>query len=90
MANLKGNISFFVLNPASCVNQIVERYQCKKTAPELLSITNALAFKPIIRSTGMRGLRHFDQTWRQSRKFWLYHLKLWANSSRLFAFTRKN
>ena len=31
----------------------------QKTAPELLSITNALAFKPIIRSTGIEGIKTF-------------------------------
>ena len=65
-ANLKGNIKFFVAEPPQVlVNQMEERYQnAKKLLPELLSVTNALAFKPIIRSyEGIEGIKTiFDQT----------------------------
>lgn len=64
--NLKGNVKFFVAEPPQVlVNQMEERFQsAKKLLPELLSITNALAFKPIIRSyEGLEGIRTiFEQT----------------------------
>lgn len=64
--NFKGKVKFFVAEPPQVlVNQTEERFHsAKKLLPELLSITNALAFKPIIRSyEGLEGIRTiFEQT----------------------------
>lgn len=64
-ANLKGNVKFFVAEPPQVfVNQVEEKFvRAKKILPELLSVTNALAFKPIIRSyEGIEGIKTiFDQ-----------------------------
>ncbi len=59
-ANLKGNVKFFVAEPPQVfVNQVEENFvRAKKILPELLSITNTLAFKPIIRSyEGIEGIK---------------------------------
>lgn len=65
-ANFKGKVKFFVAEPPQVlVNQMETQYQsAKKLLPELLSITNALAFKPIIRSyEGLEGIKTiFEQT----------------------------
>ncbi|MEK9159937.1 MAG: helix-turn-helix domain-containing protein [Patescibacteria group bacterium] len=65
-ANFKGKVKFFVAEPPQVlVNQMEEQYQsAKKLLPELLSVTNALAFKPIIRSyEGIDGIKTiFEQT----------------------------
>lgn len=65
-ANLNGNTKFFVAEPPQVfVNQVEEKFiRARKILPELLSVTNALAFKPIIRSyEGLEGIKHiFEQT----------------------------
>lgn len=65
-SNLKGNVKFFVAEPPQVlINQIEERLeQAELLLPELLSITNTLAFKPIIRSyEGLEGIKSIlDQT----------------------------
>ncbi len=65
-ATLKGRIKFFVAEPPQVlINQIEERFErAKELLPELLSITNILAFKPTIRSyEGLDGIRSiFEQT----------------------------
>jgi len=64
--NLKGNLKFFVAEPPQVlVNNMESKYQeAKKILPELLSITNIYAYKPIIRSyEGISGIKNiFDQT----------------------------
>lgn len=58
--NLRGNVKFFVAEPPQVfVNQVEEKFaRAKKILPELLSITNTLAFKPIIRSyEGIEGIK---------------------------------
>lgn len=64
--NFKGKVKFFVAEPPQVlVNQREQQYQsAKKLLPELLSITNALAFKPTIRSyEGLDGIKSiFEQT----------------------------
>ncbi len=65
-SNLKGNVKFFVAEPPQVfVNQVEEKFiRAQKILPELLSVTNALAFKPIIRSyEGLDGIKQiFEQT----------------------------
>lgn len=65
-SNLKGNIKFFVAEPPQVLlNQIEEKYEhAKKLLPQLLSLTNIHAFKPIIRSyEGIEGIKSiFEQT----------------------------
>lgn len=65
-ANLKGNTKFFVAEPPQVlVNQMEAKYQeAKNVLPELLSITNIYAYKPIIRSyEGIEEIKNiFDQT----------------------------
>jgi HTH-type transcriptional regulator, sugar sensing transcriptional regulator len=59
-SNLKGNVKFFVAEPPQVlVNQMEDRYKdAQKLLPELLSITNTHAFKPIIRSyEGLEGVK---------------------------------
>lgn len=64
--NLKGNVKFFVAEPPQViVNQAEDHFeQAKKLLPQLLSVTNAHAFKPIIRSyEGIEGIKQiFNQT----------------------------
>lgn len=64
--NLKGNVKFFVAEPPQVlVNQMEQKYEsAKKLLPELLSVTNIHAFKPIIRSyEGLEGIKTiFEQT----------------------------
>ncbi len=64
--NLKGNVKFFVAEPPQVlVNQMEQKYEsAKKLLPELLSVTNIHAFKPIIRSyEGIEGIKTiFEQT----------------------------
>ena len=65
-SNLKGNVKFFIAEPPQVlVNQIEEKFeQAKRLLPELMSLTNANAFKPIIRSyEGLEGIKQiFEQT----------------------------
>lgn len=65
-SNLKGNVKFFVAEPPQVlVNQMEERYErAKIMLPELQSLANIHAFKPIMRSyEGLEGIKTiFDQT----------------------------
>lgn len=65
-SNLKGNVKFFVAEPPQVfVNQIEEKFdKAKSLLPELISLTNTSAFKPIIRSyEGIDGIKTiFEQT----------------------------
>ncbi|QQR54690.1 hypothetical protein IPG41_05895 [Candidatus Peregrinibacteria bacterium] len=64
--NLKGSVKFFVAEPPQVlVNQMESQYEsAKKLLPELLTLTNAQAFKPIIRSyEGLEGIKTiFEQS----------------------------
>ena len=65
-SNLKRNMKFFIAEPPQVlVNQMEEKYeQAKKILPQLLTMTNVHAFKPVIRSyEGLEGIKAiFDQT----------------------------
>lgn len=62
----KKDLRFFIAEPPQViVNQVKDQYEkAKKILPELLSITNLHAFKPIIRSyEGLDGIKNiFEQT----------------------------
>lgn len=65
-SNLKGNVKFFVAEPPQVlVNEAEAKYKsAKDILPELLTLSNAQAFKPSIRSyEGLSGIRTiFEQT----------------------------